>query len=298
MGNIETAVTRWHRFAEQSSTPATPAAGHGIIYIKSDGRLYIKNDAGTESEAGGGLGVAQTAPTELTIASGAITVTQGFHKIDTEADAGTDDLDTINGLVTNAKYLFRAENAGRTVVFKHGTGNIKSPTLSDVWLTDVTVGVEGWYDGTNFNLLTPSKINDADDWGSWPDNTVNIGAQDTTDELYRIRGDYMRLWAMYPTTSSYSTDMTSMMYVRFDDATDRTVTINSSSIVEGHSIRSRAEAVSGGTGHSILLPSGVTWDGTNRRVILNATSDRLFAVAESTTRFFLWDSTGCTFAAS
>ena len=41
------------------------------------------------------LGLNLTDSTELTIASGAITVTQSYHTIDTESDAATDDLDTI-----------------------------------------------------------------------------------------------------------------------------------------------------------------------------------------------------------
>lgn len=42
--------------SEQSSSPATPASGYGIVYAKTDGKLYFKNDAGTETDltAGGG----------------------------------------------------------------------------------------------------------------------------------------------------------------------------------------------------------------------------------------------------
>lgn len=34
--------------AEQSTAPSTPAAGYGVIYAKSDGKVYFKNDAGVE----------------------------------------------------------------------------------------------------------------------------------------------------------------------------------------------------------------------------------------------------------
>lgn len=42
--------------SEQGSSPATPASGYGIVYAKTDGKLYFKNDAGTETDltAGGG----------------------------------------------------------------------------------------------------------------------------------------------------------------------------------------------------------------------------------------------------
>ena len=61
---------------------------------------------------------------ELTIASGAITVDDSFHKVDTESDAATDDLDTISGGSDGQILILVAENSARTVVVKNGTGNI------------------------------------------------------------------------------------------------------------------------------------------------------------------------------
>ncbi len=63
----------------------------------------------------------------LTIASGAITVTRGWHLVDTEASAASDDLDTISGGVDGMTLVIRAANGARTVVVKDGTGNIKGP---------------------------------------------------------------------------------------------------------------------------------------------------------------------------
>jgi hypothetical protein len=45
--------------SEQGSSPATPTSGYGIVYAKTDGKLYFKNDAGTETDltaTGGGGG--------------------------------------------------------------------------------------------------------------------------------------------------------------------------------------------------------------------------------------------------
>lgn len=47
------------RLKEQGSAPATPASGYGYLYEKDDGKLYWKNDAGTEYDltaTGGGGG--------------------------------------------------------------------------------------------------------------------------------------------------------------------------------------------------------------------------------------------------
>ncbi len=62
--------------------------------------------------------------TELTISSGAVTATQGHHSVDTEGNASTDDLDTINGLDSNDLLFIFAENGTRTVRIRDGEGNI------------------------------------------------------------------------------------------------------------------------------------------------------------------------------
>jgi hypothetical protein len=70
--------------------------------------------------------------TERTIAAGVITVAQAVHKIDTEADAASDDLDTINGFTADGLLVIRRENSGRAVVLKHNTGNILIPGGGDL----------------------------------------------------------------------------------------------------------------------------------------------------------------------
>ena len=65
-----------------------------------------------------------SALSELTIASGAVTPTQGQHTIDTEGDAASDDLDNIlqTNLPEGRLLLLRAADAARTVVIKHNAG--------------------------------------------------------------------------------------------------------------------------------------------------------------------------------
>jgi hypothetical protein len=74
--------------------------------------------------------------TELTIATGAITKTQSWHTIDTESDAASDNLDTINGGAEGDILFIRPENDARTIVVKHGTGNILCVGGSDLTLDD------------------------------------------------------------------------------------------------------------------------------------------------------------------
>ncbi len=62
------------------------------------------------------------------IASGALTIYEGgFVSVATEGGAATDDLDTISGVnyALGETVVFKAANAGQTVVVKNGTGNIR-----------------------------------------------------------------------------------------------------------------------------------------------------------------------------
>lgn len=63
---------------------------------------------------------------ELTIATGAITPTQTLHSVDTEADAATDDLVTINAASEGRVLVLRANIGSRTVVVKDGGSSIRS----------------------------------------------------------------------------------------------------------------------------------------------------------------------------
>lgn len=61
-----------------------------------------------------------TAPSELTISSGAITITKSLHYVDTEGDIPSDDLTTINGGAPNQILILMASSDSRTIVVKDG----------------------------------------------------------------------------------------------------------------------------------------------------------------------------------
>jgi hypothetical protein len=83
---------------------------------------------------------------ELTIVSGTVTCTQTLHRIDTEGDIATDDLDTIIGGTDGDIIIVRAENGTRTVVLKDGTGNLKLGGR-DLELIDTNMAVMLFYSG-------------------------------------------------------------------------------------------------------------------------------------------------------
>ena len=99
-----------------SAAPATLLNGM-IWYNTTTTTLNGYINGGTVALSGNG--------TELTIATGVIAITSAYHRVDTEADAATDDLATINGGVMGQMLTLRAENGARDVVVKDGTGNLQ-----------------------------------------------------------------------------------------------------------------------------------------------------------------------------
>lgn len=107
-----------------------------------------------------------TSGAELTIASGVVTATQGHHSIDTEGDAPTDDLDTINGLSSNDLLFIYAASGARTIRIRNGVGNIflrhqieaKSYNFNSPSGSSGTFYVAGFYDwsATDANLTQSS----------------------------------------------------------------------------------------------------------------------------------------------
>lgn len=82
------------------------------------------------------LGDLSFAATELTIAAGSVAAETSHHTIDTEADAASDDLDTITvaGVADFSVLYLRLENAARVVTLKDNTGNIQTKNNEDIIL--------------------------------------------------------------------------------------------------------------------------------------------------------------------
>lgn len=110
---------------------------------------------------------------ELTISSGAVTATGSHHTVDTESDAASDDLDTINGGIDGMILIIRAENAARTVIIKNGTGNIQTPDGSDITLDELTKEVVLKYD---------TALND------WHVLSISAGGVSTVNAIGSIGG--------------------------------------------------------------------------------------------------------------
>jgi hypothetical protein len=93
--------------------------------------------------------------TEITIASGALTATKSFHIVDTESDAASDDLDTINGGTIGDRLVLTSANSDRDVTVKDGTGNLK--LAGDFILGAVSNTMELIFDGSHWLELSRSS---------------------------------------------------------------------------------------------------------------------------------------------
>ena len=84
-----------------------------------DGDLTV--DGSVQTAAFLGLGT----PTTVTIASGAIAISQSHHLVETEGLAAADDLDTINGGRVGDLLVLRCVNSARKPTVKDNVGNIR-----------------------------------------------------------------------------------------------------------------------------------------------------------------------------
>lgn len=135
---------------ESTSLALASTSGSGSTLTIDASTPAMSVDGGNTHEFtidGGSLGVGALPvffETEAIISTGAISIDRGYHKVDTEADAATDDLATINfsytyaggSLRTGSRIYLTPENGARTVVIKDGTGNIETQGGTDITLDD------------------------------------------------------------------------------------------------------------------------------------------------------------------
>lgn len=149
-------------FAE-GSAPATPAAGELKLYAKADGNLYFKNDAGVETQAGGGSGTGAwnsytpaltAATTNPTLGTGAsatgtyIQIGKTVHfraviKFGTSGVAAGSGTYQISLPVTAAAFLSPADRIGGADLNDNSAGAAYIGSLSPVDTSKVSLRVHG-----------------------------------------------------------------------------------------------------------------------------------------------------------
>lgn len=124
-----------------------------FIIDKDNGKVNFKQDATFEKNLKIDRFLRIPAASELTISSGVVTVTQTHHKIDTQSDASSDNLDTINGGTEGDIIILESANAGRDITIRHNIGNIRNKNTSNQVMDDYGKAFIYFYDGTNWIQL-------------------------------------------------------------------------------------------------------------------------------------------------
>lgn len=88
-------------------------------------RTFSVNDGAVDTDSVSFEKIIYKSSGELTISAGSISVIGSRHTVDTEADAATDDLDTILGGVDGMVLYLQSSASSRDVVVKDATGNIQ-----------------------------------------------------------------------------------------------------------------------------------------------------------------------------
>jgi hypothetical protein len=167
----------WSRYKTQGSAPAPPPAGTFNHWFEDDGEYF----GDSSNRITGPVYGAQTT-VEVTIASDAITLTAGqqHYRVDTELDAASDDLSTINGLTTGMSYYLVPENTARTVVIKHGVGNLYTLSGDDITLDSTEKAVEiHSFDGVNAIVMGSTGVEGADPFSQYVYLTPASDARNT-----------------------------------------------------------------------------------------------------------------------
>jgi hypothetical protein len=227
-------------------------------------------------------------------------LTQGTHLIDTEAAAASDNLDTLAGGIEGAIYILACANTSHEVVVRSGAGNIRTyEGVSRVLNTEGKFIVVRKIGSVYQVLGTIAEPNHMQPYGLYPDSFVNVAVQEAGGDFYYINGDEIREWAPYTLTTNISFDAAPFLHLLFNSSTAFTMTINAGTVVEGMEWKVQVLTAPGAGTHKLLLPSGVTFDGSNRAAIFDNTADYLRGSFISSTRFLLEPTTtGVTYAAS
>jgi len=152
-GGLEALLLR-----DGSNSPSGSINWNGQL-ITNLGAPTASAHAARRQDVNKAIGPAMGGLTEYTIASGAVTPAgQAQLTIDTESDAASDDLVTITATnyTSDQIVMLRANNAARSVVVKHGSGNVNTAWNDDVTLDTLEKWVMLRYDGTDWHEVLRS----------------------------------------------------------------------------------------------------------------------------------------------
>jgi hypothetical protein len=195
MVNINEANISSARFAEQGSTPSTPASGYSVIYLKADG-LYVIDDAGTVTgplTAGAGVtdhgaltGLSDDDHTQYLLADGSRNLAGAWNmnnqaltnvNIDSGTITGITDLTVSDGGTGKSTFVVYGPVFGGTTT-NGPLQQIASSPEGQIMVSGGWTSLPAWSDP--FHSIPGGRLTlvsgEAD-----PSNVKNIGAPSSTD---------------------------------------------------------------------------------------------------------------------
>ena len=144
-------------------TPISTAAGVANTAPVVNQRLQQLDDAivGLETGVSPFQQISVGTPVALTLSanvSGAITITNTSHTVDTFAAAASGDLARINGGINGDLLMLSVANNARPVTVKTGADNIVNPIGADYVMNDINKVIILRYNGTNWVLVSIPQL--------------------------------------------------------------------------------------------------------------------------------------------
>jgi len=144
-------------------------------------------------------------------------------------------------------------------------------------------------------MPSTQTINDQSDLGAIPAIDDYIPLWDTSaGAMKKVAQQFLATLTGEPITSTTSKALLPLQAFVFTDTTARALTLTGAPAY-GWFLIIAAQATA--TSHTAVLPSGVTWDGTNRTATFNGAGDVLIAMATSATRYLVLYNNSVTFSA-
>jgi hypothetical protein len=158
-GGVTTAVATWSAITHTGMV-LSGALNANSQSISNCGDVNMAGGKNINMGANNVLGIGWTTHVlaEVTLSGGTITLARGSHSVDTEGDSASDDLDAISGGADGMALLLFAESDTRTVVVKHGTGNIVLAGGADFSLDSVNDNITLRRRGTTWVEVSRSNI--------------------------------------------------------------------------------------------------------------------------------------------
>lgn len=191
--------------------------GNGSITLNRNEGVRLFSDGSTwYSQRGAVRDVLFKTGGELTISTGAVTAGElTYFTIDTEGDAATDDLDTINGVLDGKVIVISSADDARDVVVKHNTGNIYNPAGQDITLGKTQDIIELRYDADLTKWIVVSYQNADTELKPLTLATAQASTSGTTIDFTSLPSGLKKITVMF---QGVSTNGTSPIVVQLGDS--------------------------------------------------------------------------------